>query len=69
MGNLLFAHKAVPVRDFFSKTTYMTHVNPVEDRQKTNWHRKQVGFRKICAVPGMHRPVAFNGLTLYGPRG
>ena len=25
---------------FFSKTTYMAHVNPVEDSQKTNWHRK-----------------------------
>ena len=50
----------------------MAHINPVEDRQKTNWHRKHCKFEnleKICAVPGMHRPVAFNGLTLYGPRG
>ena len=28
--------------EIFSKTTYMAHINPVEDRQKTNWHRKRV---------------------------
>ena len=48
---------------FQRQHNYMAHVNPVEDRQRTNWHRKRVWkFWKKCAVPGMHRPVEFNGL-------